>query len=62
MSRKGHMLCQKCGKPVILNAANYETFERMHWVCFHLEYEHGTFDPDQPCDDPSCFWKHHETP
>jgi hypothetical protein len=23
----------------------------MHWLCFHLEYEHCGYDPDEPCDD-----------
>ncbi len=33
----------------------YEVFERMHWICFHLEFEHDS-DPDVPCDDPTCPW------
>jgi hypothetical protein len=31
----------------------YDVFERMHWVCFHFEFEHRG-DPDAPCSDPSC--------
>jgi hypothetical protein len=28
----------------------------MHWLCFHLEYEHDA-DPDEPCGDiGSCPW------
>lgn len=27
-----------------------------HWVCFHLNFEHEG-DPDEPCQDPDCFWK-----
>ncbi|WP_051571559.1 hypothetical protein [Ruminiclostridium cellobioparum] len=34
----------------------YEVFEQMHWLCFHLEFEHSNYDPDEPCDDPSCPW------
>jgi len=26
----------------------------MHWVCFHYEFEHGDYDPDRACKDPSC--------
>jgi len=29
-------------------------FERMHWVCFHYEFEHGDFDVDAACRDSSC--------
>jgi hypothetical protein len=36
------------------NARQYETFEKMHWVCFHLEFEHGD-DPDERCN-AGCFW------
>lgn len=46
----------RCQQPVVKNAEHYEAFERMHWVCFHLEYEHQG-DPDEPCPDPSCFWR-----
>jgi hypothetical protein len=35
------------------NRSNYETFEKMHWLCFHLEFEHDG-DPDIACADPSC--------
>lgn len=48
-------LCARCGKPVTVNAGDYELFERMHWLCFHLEFEHQG-DPDAPCSDPSCPW------
>ena len=37
------------------NAARWEVFEHMHWLCFHLEYEHDvTRDADLACADPSC--------
>lgn len=45
--------CVRCGRPVVANRALYETLERMHWLCFHLEFEHPG-DPDVPCTDPSC--------
>ncbi|MDF4251410.1 hypothetical protein [Streptomyces sp. WMMB303] len=51
-------VCVRCGRVVRVNADLYDTFERMHWVCFHYEFEHAVGDPDrdpdQACDDPSC--------
>lgn len=41
------------GRPVIANRDLYEVLEQMHWLCFHLEFEHPG-DPDLPCTDPSC--------
>jgi hypothetical protein len=49
--------CRRCGKPVVVNAQPFDTFEGTYWLCFHLESEHGDRDPDEMCDDPSCFWK-----
>ena len=48
-------ICIKCQKPVIKLKDDYETFEKMHWICFHLEFEHDA-DTDEPCHDPSCPW------
>ena len=51
------LLCVRCGRPVERNRDSYETFERMHWACFHYEFEHdatGSGDPDVACADPSC--------
>ncbi len=50
-------LCVRCGKPVTRFYEDYTVFERMHWLCFHLEFEHDG-DPDEPCNDPSCPWWH----
>jgi|KBSMisStaDraftv2_1062788.scaffolds.fasta_scaffold1161122_2 hypothetical protein len=50
-----HAICVRCHRPVG-KVEHFETFERMHWVCFHLEYEHDA-DPDEPCRDPACFWR-----
>ena len=53
-------VCRRCGHPVRRNRANYETFEQMHWLCFHLEFEHAAIgpgsdgDPDVSCRDPHC--------
>lgn len=48
--------CVRCGRPVRRNRSNYETFEKMHWACFHYEFEHfgGEGDPDEACGDPTC--------
>lgn len=46
--------CRRCEKPVVENFDNYGLFECMHWLCFHLEFEHGEYDPDRACSDPSC--------
>jgi hypothetical protein len=47
--------CVRCGSPVTVNRENYELFEQMHWLCFHLEYEHDA-DVDAPCTHTSCPW------
>jgi hypothetical protein len=47
-------ICLRCGRRVTTRAADYETFERMHWVCFHFEYEHEGRDPDEPCQETHC--------
>lgn len=46
--------CVRCGKPVVRKRDQYDTFERMHWVCFHYEFEHSPADADTACGDPSC--------
>ncbi len=53
--------CVRCGEPVVVNRDQYDVFERMHWVCFHFEFEHmskdhKTADPDSACIDASCPW------
>ena len=52
-------ICRRCKQPVIVNADLYDAFEQMHWLCFHLEYEHET-DPDEACRDADCPWWHIE--
>jgi phage anti-repressor protein len=49
-------ICKKCGLPVKKYYNEYDVFEGMHWICFHFEFEHGSYDLDEPCDDPSCPW------
>lgn len=51
-----YKICTRCGAPIKANKDLSDVFEDMHWLCFHLEYEHGDFDPDEACDDPSCPW------
>ena len=46
--------CVRCGLEVRVNRDSFEIFERMHWVCFHFEFEHMGFDPDEECDAPGC--------
>ena len=31
-----------------------EVFERMHYVCFHYEFEHDPSDPDEECNAGGC--------
>ncbi|MDO5770365.1 MAG: hypothetical protein Q4P13_12750 [Psychrobacter sp.] len=50
---KEALICIKCHKSVERHRADYELFEKMHWLCFHFEFEHEG-DPDSPCSDPSC--------
>lgn len=45
--------CQRCGKPVVASAADYDVFEHMHYVCFHYEFEHPG-DPDTECVAGGC--------
>jgi len=48
-------ICVRCEKPVVASRDYYEVQEKMHWLCFHFEFEHEG-DPDRPCSDPSCPW------
>lgn len=54
-------ICIRCHVAVVANWDHYETFERMHWSCFHYEFEHPSSsddpranDPDVACGDPGC--------
>jgi hypothetical protein len=33
------LICVRCGLEGRVNRESYELFERMHWVCFHFEWE-----------------------
>lgn len=52
-------ICRLCSRPVQINRELYEVFEQMHWLCFHIVFEHAG-DPDEACSDPSCPWWHIE--
>jgi len=47
-------MCRRCDRPVRVSRADYETFERMHYVCFHYEFEHDPADPDEECTAGGC--------
>lgn len=59
MSEDNHdLICRRCSRPVRVSRDYYETFERMHYVCFHYEFEHDLSnqdtDPDEDCGVPGC--------
>lgn len=49
--------CKRCGRRITVDPKmSADVFEGMHWLCFHLEFEHDA-DPDIPCGDyTSCPW------
>jgi hypothetical protein len=47
-------LCRRCGRRVGVSAAQYDIYERMHYVCFHYDFEHDPFDPDQESEAGGC--------
>lgn len=50
-------VCVRCHQPITVDPAlSRDVFEGMHWLCFHLEFEHDT-DPDTRCGDVvGCPW------
>lgn len=50
--------CRRCGRVIEVNPElSVSALEGMHWLCFHLEFEHNV-DPDVPCSDVwSCPWR-----
>jgi hypothetical protein len=46
--------CRRCHRAVKVSAAQFEVFERMHYVCFHYEFEHGEFDVHEECTAGGC--------
>lgn len=47
-------MCRRCGRPVEVSRSQYDTFEQMHYVCFHYEFEHDPADPDEECSAGEC--------
>ena len=47
-------VCVRCHRPVRLSADQFEVFEKMHYVCFHYEFEHDPADPDEECQAGGC--------
>jgi hypothetical protein len=48
------MICRRCRRPALASADHFEVFERMHYSCFHYEFEHDPFDPDEECTAGDC--------
>lgn len=48
------LVCVRCNRPVVIEADRYDVFERMHYVCFHYEFEHDPTDPDEECSAGGC--------
>lgn len=46
-------VCRRCGTEVVANARWFDLFERMHYTCFHYEFEHRG-DPDLECVAGGC--------
>jgi hypothetical protein len=47
-------ICRRCNRPVTLEAERFNVFEQMHYVCFHYEFEHDPYDPDEECAAGGC--------
>lgn len=46
--------CRRCNRPVVIEADRSDVFERMHYVCFHYEFEPDPSDPDEECTARGC--------
>lgn len=46
-------VCRACGE-LAATEDFLGVFERMHYVCFHFEFEHPEADRDQACGIPGC--------
>ena len=47
-------VCRRCGASVVVSASQFDVFEQMHYLCFHFEFEHGAYDPDEECTVGGC--------
>lgn len=46
--------CARCGRPIVVDPElSRGALEGMHWLCFHLEFEHDG-DADLRCADMGC--------
>ena len=48
------LICRRCLRPVEVSRGQFEVFEKMHYVCFHYEFEHYPADPDEECTAGGC--------
>ncbi|TDD58514.1 hypothetical protein E1263_19075 [Kribbella antibiotica] len=48
------LMCVRYQRSVRVGSKHYEVFERMHYVCFHYEFEHGDADVDEECGAGGC--------
>jgi hypothetical protein len=54
LSVESSPVCRRCGRPVVVERQMFEVFENMHYVCFHYEFEHDPYDPDEECSAGGC--------
>lgn len=47
-------MCRRCNRVVALEADRFHVFEKMHYVCFHYEFEHDPYDVDEECGAGGC--------
>lgn len=59
---KPDLTCARCRRAVRVSSDRFEVFERMHYVCFHYEFEHDPFDPDEECNAGGCPSAHLDSP
>jgi hypothetical protein len=53
-SHASPLVCRRSSRPVGISRDQYDVFERMHYVCFHYEFEHDPADPDEECSAGGC--------
>jgi hypothetical protein len=44
-------ICRRCQRPA--ETPDFDIFEKMHYVCFHYEFEHDV-DADKECSAGGC--------
>ena len=58
VSESESQICGRCSRPVASSPGDYATFERMHYACFHYEFEHDPVDVDIECEAGGCPSRH----